>query len=369
MTSPGAGPGVPVVVLYADGAGGEGTGPAGFAALVTAPDSGAVLAKRSGPLREVTATGAGYRALAEGLAEAARLGAREVEVRMHAHAILAQMSGRSRIRAPELRALAAQVATRVRGFDAVRYVPVPAADNEVAARLARLALRGADRAARGSWEPRSATPTRLYLVRHGQTEYTAQGRYSGRIDVPLSGYGLAQADAVAARLSTVAGPVAVVATSPLARCAQTAARIAARVGGPPVLAEPDLIECDFGQWDGLTFAEVRARFPDQVARWLASSAVAPPGGEALRSVGVRARRALGRLRDGYPGASVVVVTHVGPIKALLRDALDAGPQFVHRLHLDPAGVSIVDTWPDGGVSVRLVNDTAHLAEPAPGRTG
>jgi len=360
---------VPAVVLYAEGAGGTGTGPAGYAAVLADAGTAAVRARRSGPLDADSATGAGYRAVAEGLVEAARLGARQVEVRTSAVAVLDQMAGRARIRGPALRALAARVAALVRDFEAVRFEPLPPDGDDTAVRLAQRALRGADRASRESWVPRGTAPTRVYLVRHGQTEHTAQGRYSGRIDVPLSGYGVAQAEALAARLSTVAGPVAVVRTSPLRRCEQTAVRIAARVGGPPVEAEPGLVECDFGEWDGLTFAEVRARWPERVTRWLASSAVAPPGGETLRAVAVRARRALARLREEHPAASVVVVTHVGPIKALLRDALDAGPQFVHRLHLDPAGLSIVDSWPDGGVSVRVVNDTAHLADLGPRPTG
>jgi broad specificity phosphatase PhoE len=75
---------------------------------------------------------------------------------------------------------------------------------------------------------------------------------------------------------------------------------------------------------------------------------------------MRVRRAVSGLREAYPGRTVVVVSHVSPIKLLLRDALAAGDAFLHRLHLDPAGLSIVDSWPDGGVAVRTVNDTAHV---------
>src|SRR5206468_6312185 len=116
----------------------------------------------------------------------------------------------------------------------------------------------------------------------------------------------------------------------------------------PVVPEPDLIECDFGDWEGLTFAEVRARWPEELNRWLAAPAEAPPGGESFRAVAMRVRRVVAGLREGYPGQTVVVVSHVSPIKLLLRDALAAGDAFLHRLYLDAAGVSIVDFWPDDG---------------------
>ena len=130
----------------------------------------------------------------------------------------------------------------------------------------------------------------------------------------------------------------------------------------PVQVEPDLIECDFGEWEGLTFAEVRERWPEQLDAWLASPAVAPPGGESFDAVLARVRSvpdpAAGR---ATPPQTVVVVSHVTPIKLILKDALAAGDAFLHRLFLDPAGVSLVDSWADGGVAVRTVNDTSHLA--------
>jgi broad specificity phosphatase PhoE len=146
-----------------------------------------------------------------------------------------------------------------------------------------------------------------------------------------------------------------VVTSPLERCIQTAEFLNA-----PVVVEPDLVECDFGVWEGLTFAEVRERWPDQVTAWLASPEVGPPGGEPFTAVSARVAGVLDRLRADYRSGVVAVVSHVSPLKLILRDALAAGDAFLHRCYLDPAGLSIVDLWPDGGVAVRTVNDTAHL---------
>jgi probable phosphoglycerate mutase len=184
---------------------------------------------------------------------------------------------------------------------------------------------------------------------------TAEGRYSGRADVPLVPRGIAQAEAVAQRVAALREPVAAVVTSPLVRCVRTASAIASAAGDVPVVVEPDLVECDFGEWEGLTFAEVREAWPDEMDAWLDSTAVAPPGGESFEAVADRVGRAVERLRASYAGVTVAVVSHVSPIKILLRDALAAGDEFLHRLYLDPAGISIVDSWPDGGIAVRAVN--------------
>jgi probable phosphoglycerate mutase len=152
-----------------------------------------------------------------------------------------------------------------------------------------------------------------------------------------------------------------VVTSSLTRARQTAEEIAAMIASGKVTVEDRLVECDFGDWEGHTFAEVRQRWPGELDAWLGSTAVAPPGGESFDQVAARLLPVFGELRESYPGQDVVVVGHVTGIKLLLRDALDAGPRFLHRLHLDPAGISVVDNWADGGISVRLVNDTSHLA--------
>ncbi|RQX26038.1 bifunctional RNase H/acid phosphatase, partial [Micromonospora chalcea] len=214
-----------------------------------------------------------------------------------------------------------------------------------------------------SWEPRPTDEaTRLILVRHGETERTVRKHYSGRGDVPLTERGRAQARATAARVAALAPSVAAVVSSPLSRCTATAEAIAARVGNPPVRTDDDLIECDFGVWEGHTFAEVRERWAAELDAWLASTRVAPPQGESFVAVAERTGRAVDRLRSAYPGETVVVVSHVSPIKLVLRDALAAGDAFLHRLYLDTAGISVLDLYPDGGVAVRSVNDTSHLTD-------
>jgi broad specificity phosphatase PhoE/ribonuclease HI len=354
------------VVVEADGGARGNPGPAGYGAVVRDAGTGEVLVERFAALGTTTNNVAEYSGLIAGLSAAAELGATEVDVRMDSKLVIEQMSGRWQIKHPGLRPLAAQAATLIRAFDLVRFQWIPRERNRHADALANKAMDSAASSKEGEpapaqasgWTPPTGVPTRLILLRHGETALTAQRRYSGRGDVPLTERGQAQARAAAARLRGL--DVAEIHTSPLQRCTATAAIVAEALGGPPVVPDPDLIECDFGRWEGLTFAEVRERSPAEQDRWLASPAEAPPDGESFRAVAMRVRRAVARLREGYPGQTLVVVSHVSPIKLLLRDALAAGDAFLHRLYLDAAGLSIVDFFADGGVAVRVVNDTAHL---------
>jgi broad specificity phosphatase PhoE len=208
-----------------------------------------------------------------------------------------------------------------------------------------------------SWTGQVGTPTRLLLLRHGQTELSVQRRYSGHGDPELTPLGHAQAAGAAARIAKVPDVVTVL-TSPLRRARQTAALVAEATGAPLNVRE-GLIETDFGAWEGLTFLEARDRDPQLHAEWLGSEEVAPPGGESFAAVGRRVAAELADVLRDYPGATLVLVSHVTPIKTLLRDALQGGPGVLYRLHLDLAALSIVDFYPDGGASVRLVNDTSH----------
>ncbi|MEV1074896.1 bifunctional RNase H/acid phosphatase [Micromonospora parva] len=386
-----------VVSVEADGGSRGNPGPAGYGAVVRDPETGEVLAERSESLGTATNNVAEYQGLIAGLTAAAELGAAEVNVRMDSKLVVEQMCGRWQIKHPGLRPLAAQAAALVGRFTAVRFSWIPREQNRHADALANAAMdaaagrppatattgrpapadtvgrpaspaagqpaTGSDPAtAPASWEPRPTfTATRLILVRHGETPYTEQRRYSGRGDVPLSERGRAQADATGARVAELAPSVAAVLSSPLSRCTATAAAIAGALGDVPVRTEDDLIECDFGQWEGRTFAEVREQWPGEMDAWLASPRIAPPGGESFTHVAERANRVIAGLLTAYPGETVVVVSHVSPIKLVLRDALAAGDGFLHRLFLDAAGISVLDMWPDGGVAVRTVNDTAHLA--------
>jgi probable phosphoglycerate mutase len=254
-------------------------------------------------------------------------------------------------------------------FDEVTLEWIPRERNKHADRLANQAMDGAagiapkptrttSAAEPPSWSLPAGRPTRLVLVRHGSTDHSPQRLFSGRNQLALSELGRAQAAALAARFAgfDAAGMV----SSPLPRTRQTAAAIASGLG-----IEFDdvdgLVETDFGAWEGLSLSEVREQWPEEYRSYSASGSGSPPHGESFDDVLRRVRRSRDELIRRFAGQTVLVVTHVTPIKTLLRLALDAPFQTMFRIHLDTASVSVVDYFENGATSVRLVNDTSHLA--------
>lgn len=209
-----------------------------------------------------------------------------------------------------------------------------------------------------AWTGQTGAPTRMLLLRHGQTALSVEKRYSGLGDPALTELGEAQAAGAAARIGGIGGVDAIL-TSPLLRARQTAEAVAATTG-LPVEVHDGLIETDFGEWEGLTFVEARRRDPELFARWLGNPDVAPPGGESFDQAGVRVAAERAKIVADFPGRTVVVVSHVTPIKLILQEALAGSSSILYRLHLDLASLCIADFFPDGGASVRLVNDTSHV---------
>ncbi|AIR98112.1 bifunctional RNase H/acid phosphatase [Streptomyces glaucescens] len=209
--------------------------------------------------------------------------------------------------------------------------------------------------------PDLGAPATFVLLRHGETPLTPQKRFSGSggSDPSLSGTGREQAERVAAALAR-RGTIQAIVSSPLARTRETAGIVAARLG-LEVGIDDGLRETDFGAWEGLTFAEVHERHPEDLAAWLASPDAEPTGGgESFAATAVRIAAARDRLIEAYAGRTVLLVTHVTPIKTLVRLALNAPAESLFRMELSAASLSVVAYYADGNASVRLLNDTAHL---------
>ncbi len=211
---------------------------------------------------------------------------------------------------------------------------------------------------RTSWLPAQGEPTVTLLLRHGQTPMSVQKRYAGRSDVPLTDTGVQQAAAAAKRL--VSAGIGTIVTSPLQRAVRTAQEVAA-VTGVPVVTDEGFRETDFGAWEGLTFTEVRERWPAEMTAWLADPAVAPPGGESLTEVSERVTAALRRVLAGRERQTVLIVSHVTPIKTLVAAALLAPLPALFRMHLDVAALCEIDWYADGPAVLRSFNDTGHLS--------
>ncbi len=402
------------VIVEADGGSRGNPGPAGYGAVIWDSDRATVLAERREFLGVTTNNVAEYRGLIAGLAAAAELGARTVEVRMDSKLVVEQMSGRWKVKHAAMIPLAERARQLVAGFDRVGFQWIPRERNSHADRLANEAMddaeavtevRDADRAggasadsvapqdragsARGAeaqlpswidevadaqapqrnpdvgaqtagpgWTGARGRPTRLLLLRHGQTALSVQRRYSGRGNPELTELGREQAARAAKYLAT-RGDIAAVVSSPLGRARETA-QAAAQELNVAVRVLEGLTETDFGEWEGLTFGEAAQRDPELHQRWLGDPSLPAPGGESFDGVRERVEAARRDLIALYPGQNVVVVSHVTPIKTLLQLALEVGPSLLYRLHLDLASLSIAEFYPDGGASVRLVNDTSYL---------
>ncbi|MFE9378461.1 bifunctional RNase H/acid phosphatase [Streptomyces sp. NPDC006855] len=425
------------VVVEADGGSRGNPGPAGYGAVVIDPATGEPLAEAAEYIGVATNNVAEYRGLIAGLAAAKALfpdagDALRVHVRMDSKLVVEQMSGRWKIKHPDMKPLAARAAA-ILPSASVTYEWIPRAQNKHADRLANEAM-DAGRDGR-QWEASASTaaldsptaapapsgsaasgspapapsgspaadalfprpedaaepvaepadahsaprqsagtpqtgwgsapdlgaPATLLLLRHGETALTPEKRFSGSggTDPELSAAGRGQAERAAEHFAAL-GTVQEIVSSPLRRCRETAAVVAARLR-LGVRIDEGLRETDFGAWEGLTFAEVRERYADDLTAWLASPDTAPTGGgESFSEVADRVAATRDRLVARSTGRTVLLVTHVTPIKTFVRLALGAPPEALFRMELSAASVSEVAYYADGNASVRLLNDASHL---------
>ena len=199
---------------------------------------------------------------------------------------------------------------------------------------------------------------RLFIVRHGETESNRRGLALGRADVPLNEHGRWQAGRLAKSLA--AEPLAAVYASPLGRTMDTARAIAAE-HRMDIQVEPDLVEMDIGEMDGLTFAEVRSRYPRLLEAWAGTEGpeTPMPGGERLVDVQQRAWAALQFITMRHPDEKVCVVTHNFVILSLVATVLKIDLSHFRRLRQAVAAITILDVASERVRIVRL-NDICHL---------
>lgn len=190
----------------------------------------------------------------------------------------------------------------------------------------------------------------IVLARHGETAANRERLALGRADPPLTDRGREQAAVLADRLGPL--EVATVFTSPLLRARETAAPIAAAAGAELVV-DDRLVELDYGEWDQQSFRDLP---PEALAQWRNDPTFAPPGGESLRAVGLRVASFCAEMLDG---PTIVAVSHVSPIKAVVSWALGAGEELGWRMFLDLASITRIGGR-DGQGSLLGYNDTSHL---------
>ena len=212
----------------------------------------------------------------------------------------------------------------------------------------------------GSGTPDLGAPTRVVIVRHGATEYNSAGRITGRggDDPALSSEGTHQARRAATAIAAAVGEGDVeVVSSGLTRARQTAAVIASALGVEPSV-DRGWDEQDLGEWEGLTWAEIGRRDPGAPARARSDEDFAAPGGEPFSAVAARVEQAWEAVAHG--DRAVVVVTHRGPIDALLGRLLGVPRGTAARVAATPGSLMWLRVWADRGFMIDRVNDDAHL---------
>jgi broad specificity phosphatase PhoE/ribonuclease HI len=382
------------LLVEADGGSRGNPGPAGYGALVRDAATGELLDEVAEAIGTATNNVAEYRGLIAGLRAAARIDpSAQVEVRMDSKLVVEQMSGRWSIKHEDMRRLAL-AARDAQPTGMIRYQWIPRAQNAHADRLANAAMdAAAGKPPRRSGAPQAAVaaasvapeptvservpggadlgePTTLVLLRHGRTRLTEQRRFSGGDgeDPELTGTGVDEARRAGAAVGTLGtagswipgtGPVTAVVSSPRRRARQTAEAVTAATGVQCGL-DDDWTEIGFGEWDGLTFAEIAKRSPAELGRWQGSASFSPPGGESLDDLAARVRTARERVVAANPRGVVVVATHTTPVRAVVRDVLGAAPESLWRIQVATCSLTAVRFWADGQCDVLAVNATGHL---------
>lgn len=219
--------------------------------------------------------------------------------------------------------------------------------------------------ARGWGQPGMA-PTRIVLVRHGETDHTTDKRFSGGLasaNPGLNDLGRRHVRETAEWLASVADQIDVVISSPVRRTLESAEIVAEVLGKDEVLVDDGFAEMEFGRWDGLTFMEVSEQHPEDLQAWMGDLDHPPGGGESFRQVEARVLAGLERVIEAHAGRTIALVSHVTPIKTLVAHALGAPLDSLYRMELQPASITML-SWFLGGAegdqpmaSMRLFNAT------------
>ena len=393
-----------LVVIEADGGSRGNPGPAGSGAVLIDSETGSVLAEIAMFIGVATNNVAEYRAVLAAVDVANEIAPdAELLVRMDSKLVVEQMSGRWKVKNEGMQDLFQSMQKSI-GSRKITFEWIPREQNGKADALANEAMDAEKSVVRkyvGSPDtstisvvtssskvvaadleynpelpssvraPRNVSKklTTIILVRHGRTILTESHRISGRggQDPQLSEAGIQDAQAVADELSKVSHSGAyakvlkptVVVSSPIARTRETAAIIAAKLG-IKVEINDDIAEIAFGDWDGHTNQEVAENWPDQYEQWRGDVKIAPPGGESLEEFDVRVQNGLADILEKYEGQTVVVVSHVMPIRGFLKSAMQAGWPSYWRISVAPCSMSIVRFWGNEAAEITVVNQTKHL---------
>lgn len=207
--------------------------------------------------------------------------------------------------------------------------------------------------------------TKVYLIRHGETEDADKGRYKGHLDLPLSGNGIKQMQRLGEYLAVILEKkynppipplekegtgrfdgtgLSAVYCSDLSRAVRSAEIIAEQFDLRPVIF-PELRERNFGDWEGMTFSEIEGKWPDAFRAWAADPLTfRPVNGESTLETHDRVMPAFHRITDKHPGQKIAIVSHGGVIRVILCELLGMPLENIFRIEQDFAALNIIELW-------------------------
>jgi broad specificity phosphatase PhoE/ribonuclease HI len=356
------------LIIEADGGSRGNPGPSGFGAVVKDAKTGAVLKEIFEFIGVATNNVAEYSGLVAGLTAANEIDPEaQIHVRMDSKLVIEQMSGRWQIKHPDMRILAAQ-ARKVHAPNLVDYTWIPREENSAADHLANRAMDGAvtpnaDPSQQVNFMTERLTSgeaaTTFYFVRHGETVLTNSRAFSGAngTNPSLNEIGFGQAENVAREMAKIKPDILI--ASPMLRTKQTAEAIS-EATGLSIEEDSTWLECAFGDWDGFTFQEIKAKFPVEAQLWLNSSGYEPPNGESFDEVGERVDAAIDYVAAKYVGKKVCIVTHNVVIREIARITLMAPGAAVFHIDASPCSITTLSVWPSDGLRVlRTFSEVGH----------
>ncbi|CAB4684754.1 MAG: bifunctional RNase H/acid phosphatase [Actinobacteria bacterium] len=393
------------VIIEADGGSRGNPGPAGSGAVLIDHETGSILAEIALFIGVATNNVAEYRAVLAAVELANEIVPEaELRVRMDSKLVVEQMSGRWKIKNEGMQELSTQMAAAI-GSRVISFEWIPREQNTKADALANEAMDAESSVIRKFiGEPGTATInivteatkttaahleynpelpssvraprdvtkklTTVILVRHGRTLLTETHKISGRggEDPQLSALGREDATLVAGELvkvgqtgqfAKILKPTSVI-SSPIARTRETAQIIADRLG-LKVSTNDEIAEIAFGDWDGHTNQEVAANWPELYNQWRGDVKIAPPGGgESLEQFDKRVQEGRRTILGQFEGQTVVVVSHVMPIRGFIKAAIDANWPAYWRISVAPCSITVLRFWGDEAAEVTVINHTSHL---------
>jgi broad specificity phosphatase PhoE/ribonuclease HI len=379
------------LIVEADGGSRGNPGPAGSGAVVIDADTGEVILEIAKYIGVATNNVAEYLALKAGLEGAIGINPEsKILVRMDSKLVIEQMSGTWKIKHPDMIQLAREVQALASGR-AIKFMWIPREENSRADALANKAMdEVADSEVSSQAEaPRSPIAefnqlapssvrapagvteplTTVVLIRHGRTHLTETKRISGRggENPKLSDLGRADAKAAATAAAQIGrsgawahlNPISAIVASPIQRTVDTANIIANELGLSVSLNE-NIAEISFGDWDGFTNEEVKEKWPNEFKAWQGAWEIAPPNGESLEEFDARLIQGLYQIVSENSGKTVAVVSHVMPIRGMVRRAIEGGVSAYWAPQISPCSISILRFWGNQAAEVITLNSTTHL---------